>query len=375
MDCTRFQVRILPGLAVLFLPVLFCISGCRTSPDAAVSGLMDEEEAQLKFRELVDIDKFTWLREATRNELTGCLIQGHDGTQLPTPDGVGNYRALWVRDFSFMVEYAGDLMDAMLVHQAIRYLLRGQREDGCMPDRVRADGVPIYSPGGDANPINDHAKDNGPFMVKLVAMDVERRDDLAFFREVEPALQRGLDFLVCSSNGLVWNDPADPQSPFGFTDTIAKTGDLLFTSVLYWEACKSMEDLARRSGVGDADDYAQRAKRIRAGLATLWDEETGMFFAASRDCHQIDIWGSAYAVSVGIATAQQTERIASYLDSHCERIVQCGQVRHLPGQDLWNRMLIPIKPGTYQNGAYWGTASGWVIHALYRKIGISASLP
>ncbi len=313
------------------------------------------------------MEKFAWLRVAADRQLEGCQIQAHDGTSLFTPDGIGNYRALWTRDFAFMVEYAGDLLEDREVHEAVRYLLHGQRPDGCMPDRVREDGVAVYSPGGESNPINDHAKDNGPFMAKLVILDVNRRGDLSFFSEVEGAIERGMDFLKRSPTGLVWNDPNDPQSPFGFTDTIAKSGDLLFSSLLYWEACNDLADLCRRSGAGDAAKYRKQARRIRSSLDTLWDEDSGMFFAASEDCRQIDIWGSAYAVYVGAASRRQSARIAEYLDRNYSSIVSHGQVRHLPAGQFWERMLIPIKPGTYQNGAFWGTASGWVIAVLARR--------
>ena len=43
--------------------------------------------------------------------LRGCEKTAPDGTVLFTPDGVGNYDALWVRDFAYMTEYVGDLMD------------------------------------------------------------------------------------------------------------------------------------------------------------------------------------------------------------------------------------------------------------------------
>ena len=39
-------------------------------------------------------------------------------------------------------------------------------------------------------------------------------------------------------------------------------------------------------------------------------------------------------------------------------------MRHLLGDETWERTLIPVAPGTYQNGAYWATASGWVLTAL-----------
>ena len=32
--------------------------------------------------------------------------------------------------------------------------------------------------------------------------------------------------------------------------------------------------------------------------------------------------------------------------------------------EFWEYTLMPVVPGTYQNGAYWATASGWVMAAL-----------
>lgn len=32
-----------------------------------------------------------------------------------------------------------------------------------------------------------------------------------------------------------------------------------------------------------------------------------------------------------------------------------------PDGEYWDRLLIEILPEEYQNGAYWATASGWVI--------------
>ena len=37
--------------------------------------------------------------------IRGCEKPACDGTVLYTPDGVGNYDALWVRDFGYMAEY------------------------------------------------------------------------------------------------------------------------------------------------------------------------------------------------------------------------------------------------------------------------------
>ena len=68
--------------------------------------------------------------------LRGCEKTAPDGTVLFTPDGVGNYDALWVRDFAYMTEYVGDLMGEKAIGDCIRFILRGQRADGWFPDRV-----------------------------------------------------------------------------------------------------------------------------------------------------------------------------------------------------------------------------------------------
>jgi hypothetical protein len=70
-------------------------------------------------------EKIQWMKEATLNQLKGCRVKGAGGTWLHTPDGVGNYKALWTRDFYYMVEYAGDLMDPNEIKASIDYLLNG----------------------------------------------------------------------------------------------------------------------------------------------------------------------------------------------------------------------------------------------------------
>ena len=68
-----------------------------------------------------------------------------------TPDGVGNYDALWVRDFAYMAEYVGDLMGEKAIGDCIRFILRGQRADGWFPDQmcIRDRGYEIVTARGD----------------------------------------------------------------------------------------------------------------------------------------------------------------------------------------------------------------------------------
>lgn len=313
------------------------------------------------------MENIQWMKEATIRQLEGSRVQGPNGIWLHTPDGVGNYKAQWTRDTYYMIEYAGDLLDQQEIKASINYLLNGQREDGCIPDRVNIKGKPVYSPGGENKPMADHALDNGPFMALMVCSYIDQYDDEKFFSEVEAKLRRGLDHIARADNGLVFNDPGNPQCVYGFTDIVKKTGNLLFSSLIYYDACIQMERLCKKTQNGDPQEYRRRADLIRSNISQLWDERTGMYWAADQGCKQIDIWGSAFAIDVGITNPKQSEKIADYLISNYDQIVQRGQMRHLPpGDSHWQQLFHPCPEGTYQNGAFWATPLAWVI-PVYAK--------
>jgi len=305
----------------------------------------------------------SWLEEAARRELAGCRIVAHDGTALFTPDGLGHYGALWTRDFAYMVENAWPLLAPEQVRAAIEYLLRGQRADGCIPDRVQADGRAVYSAGAADCPLGEPPTDNGPFMVNLVYDYACNTGDFELAKRWLGALGRGLDYIPRSPTGLVYIAPGRPRSPYGFTDTIAKTGELLFSSLLYWDACRKMAVLADRCGIASYP-YPQRADQVARALTRLWDEQAGAYRAATGDCNQIDIWGTAYALYIGAVQGERQGRALAFLRDHYADYVYRGQVRHLLRGEYWQKTLIPVERETYQNGAYWATASGWVIAAL-----------
>jgi len=309
-----------------------------------------------------------WMREATIQQLKGCRVKGAADTWLHTPDGIGNYKALWTRDFYYMVEYAGDLMDLEEIQSSIYYLINGQRKDGCIPDRVNISGKAVYSPGPDHAPLADHALDNGPFMALLVCSYVNQFKDETLFRDVEEKLRLGLDFISRNESGLVYNDPTNPQCVYGFTDIVKKTGNLLFSSLLYFEACREMEELCREYNFGNPDIYKVRSEKIQKSINKLMDKKSGMFWAADKDCKQIDIWGSAYAVNVGICNVEQSKRISEYLIRSADHIVLNGQIRHLPESDsAWNNLFQPCAEGTYQNGAYWATPLAWIVPVIAQQ--------
>lgn len=356
----------------VFIRFFLCTFLCATSVQ---SKELKKEESQAAVKEerqknYYGISKkdVKWMREATLQQLEGCRVQGAGGIWINTPDGVGNYKALWTRDSYYMVEYAGDLMNPADIKASIYYLINGQREDGCIPDRVNAAGVPVYSPGPPGKPMADHAVDNGPFMAMMVCSYVNQFNDVALFKELEQRLLRGLEHISVKENGLIYNNPENPECVYGFTDIVKKTGHLLFSSLLYYKANLEMYKLCQKYKYGNADQYKTRYENVKQSISMLWDEDRGMFWAADAGCKQTDIWGSAYAVDIGLATEEQSKRIATYLVEHYDETVYRGQIRHLSESDgAWDSLFHPCEEGTYQNGAYWATPLAWIL-PIYDKV-------
>lgn len=151
-----------------------------------------------------------------------------------------------------MIMGAASVMDPIEVKKSVRYTFAGQRADGCMPDRVQVDGLSVMSPGGTGHGFADHAIDNGPFAVLLLTTAASAwGPDKTLFCDLEPAARRALAFVNRSANGLVYNDPLKPNCTYGFTDTVAKTGNLLFCSLLFIDASQQMAKLSALHGCGD----------------------------------------------------------------------------------------------------------------------------
>ena len=189
-----------------------------------------------------------YLRSLASDLVHGCRRTAADGTVIYTPDGTASYDGLWLRDFSYMVEYAGFAIPDQDIVNCIRYAVRHRRADGWMPDRVTTDGLAVYAAGIAAAPVGEANLDNTPFLIFTVDSLSRRMDTDAFlplFTEWEAVLEQGLFLLPIDENGLVYNDVQKPHSPYGFTDTIGKTGTLYMESLLYWRACRMMDTCAK----------------------------------------------------------------------------------------------------------------------------------
>lgn len=306
------------------------------------------------------MDLVAWARGKCEEVIKTCQVVAVDGTVLFTPDGVGHYPALWTRDFAYLLEHGIEFLTQEQAREAVRTLLEGQRQDGAIPDRVNHHLVPFFQPGGITDPVgHGPALDNGMFMVALVYYYHRHFQDAAFVGQAVPALRRALNYIP-RHRGLVINDTQQSCSTYGFQDCVGKGGHDLFCSLLWVVACRHMAEL----DVANDTDWLSCAATTEEALNILWDKSEGAYLAADEVCRQVDVWGNAFAVAHQIGPKDKLAQISEYLRSHYADYIYEGQVRHLPGTQEWERMLRAVSLGTYQNGGYWGTPSGWLIEAL-----------
>ena len=306
------------------------------------------------------------LKAATKKLLDGCVIPSTTGIKLFTPDGQGNYKAVWARDFAYMVEYAGKLISIENIKENLEYLLEGAAPNGWIPDRVEEDKTARYTAGGGDFPANPNL-DNGCFII--LAVDtylnlIEPEEASSFFTKWCDTLCRGIDCLPINRDGIIENISTPPHSPYGFTDCICKTGLLAMETLLLWRALNCLYKRLPQNNIRK-NTYFQYIKNIENSFVNIFTSPEGMFYAATGTCKQIDIWATCYAVSIGFPLSDfQKNQIADWLLKNYDSIVYCGQIRHLPANTYWEATFIDVPKNTYQNGAFWATATGWFFDAI-----------
>jgi hypothetical protein len=160
---------------------------------------------------------------------------------------------------------------------------------------------------------------------------------------------------------------------FGFVDVVTHTGDLLFCSLLKYRAALELAQLHAASGdtVGAAR-WAGKGSALKEALNGAFAMDDGWLRASTGISGQPDVWGTAFAVYIG-ALHPDAEAAACRALAEAFRkgtIAWQGNIRHVPtdrdfGSDTaWESAL--AKKNTYQNGAYWGTPTGWVCYAIHK---------
>jgi len=324
------------------------------------------------------------------------------GFSLITP-GKDTYTAFWPRDFSMSVDSgfitAEELRNHLLLickaqnGPAELKLANGLHVPAwAIPDHINYDGRPTYYPGtyasgqdqgtgacGRVPPIDDHyefvhiaytywkaTRDTGIFGVEVQGVTVFERLEKAFAcPTIDPA------------TGLARTTEADRAVGFGFCDAETHTGKLLFASLLRYRAAGELAELSRALGHRERGaGYRQIQKTVRANLTRTFgnaEGQDGWLRASTGLSSQPDVWGTIFALHLGVLDRPTAAAARATVADAVRRgtITFEGGVRHVPTDrdfsrtTAWERSMSAVN--TYQNGAYWHTASGWLIAVLWKE--------
>ncbi|HNY78789.1 MAG: hypothetical protein RBS72_14485 [Sedimentisphaerales bacterium] len=307
-----------------------------------------------------------WLETEAHRIIRASMRTMADGTAaFPPQVGIG-YEAFWLRDYEYTLEGSVDSYSDKELTDACRLFVHKLDPDGAGVDCIKFDGTPIYKPGFGSMGVHPVA-DGSQFTVAVAWHTYRKTKDAQLLAEILEPLVKTMNAVPRHPDtGLVHIVPGEPQErcPYGFTDTIRKQGDVLFCSLLYVQACRQLSDLLEAAGRdADAKRWSAEGERVTQSVRRVfWDEQVGLFRAATVCCREHDIWGSAFAVYLRVADAEQSQTVARYFRDHYNEIVQAGQIRHLPGGVYWEKAV--CDRDTYQNGAYWATPAGWFVCTL-----------
>ena len=318
-----------------------------------------------------------YLAEVSRTNVLAARFPMDNGSMACPPQAKRGYRQFFLRDYAYVLEGCADVLPEKDLLDAARLFLMAISPEGAGCDFVDRSGWYNYRPGGGTigeNPVVDGT----PFTVAVEyltwrqtraaeLLDSAVLDKLAWAMEkgVPRNPETGLVHIAPRAGTVTLATKLD-RAPYGFTDVVRKQGDVLFGSLLYCEAAIRLAEMFNAAGhPAEAEKWRRTAQTVKDGInKTLWDEKTDLYLAASHTCRQADVWGSAFAIWIGVADAMRADRISRTLVGHYDGIVQNGQVRHLLPGDYWQ--LADAPRDTYQNGGFWGTASGWVANAIAR---------
>jgi hypothetical protein len=317
-------------------------------------------------------DAGIWLDAKSTALVRGSRHAMNDGTTAFMPQsGTTTYPIFVLRDYAYMLEgcSASTFTNTELRNSCQTFVNAIRSSDGAAVDCVGFDGAPYYKNG--YNTMGDNpVADGTPFTIHMAWLTNQRLKDPMFVQQIIDPLVRTMNAAPRDpANGLIYINPsvAWDRVGYGFTDCIKKSGDDLFCSLLDYQASNELADLLSTVGRNtEAAAWRTAANSKAAAIGnTFWDAGTGLFNSATVSCAQPDIWGSAFAVQLGVASSAQSTAVAQYFKDHYSEIVQNGQIRHLPGGTYWN-VMTGVAPGTYQNGGFWGTATGLVASTLHQ---------
>ncbi len=369
--------------------------------------LIAQKSNASKQGQILSENDFDFLREITKDVVDSSRINpgqtipggfgpNNTGGILIRPGGRDCYPSFWIRDYAMSLECGFVSIEEqrhMLLLTASTqcdqpWITRGGSmvPYGAIADHIRIDdGLPVYFPGtigyedqgnktfGMVPPYDDQF-----FFIHMAYYYIKTTSDFEILnRKINDRTlidRMETAFRVPPSredNNIVYTTDDFRGVDFGFRDVIEITGDLCLTSILKYRAANELSEIFAITGNKTmAGKYTLMANKIKAAIPLLFLDERGMLRASTGKCKQADVWSTSLAVYLKILEGESLDKASRFLaEAYAKGYLACnGNIRHLLTIDDFNATtsweVSLAKKNTYQNGAYWGTATGWVCYAI-----------
>lgn len=338
----------------------------RKSAWEAYNNSLDEVEAY------VSRTSARCIAEATTNVVEEGPFKG---IRLVRPDG-GIYLGVFPRDY-----YYGTLTgqipmeDIKAVYAFFKAHIPTEGANAWqVPDVVDNYGVPAWMPGTDRP-----ALDGNAFLVFLAERIYDMGGGKAFLLEELPYLEQLMSHTD-RRDGLAWCSRELNRVGFGFQDSIHMTGHLAFCSILFYDAAVRAQRLCKEVGA-DSSVFKEIARGVRDNfLKTFW---TGEFLRASDGLckDQFDVMAAGYAVSCGLVKGRTARKMVEAFYRYNDELQVHGFYKYVPERyyfspgQVWESGNCVYPTGIYQWGAYWTVGSPYIIGAILKVKGHSATDP
>jgi hypothetical protein len=351
-------------------------------------------------------EDFLFLEGITKAVLDTSRI--HPGQALPAPYGRNNtggilirpggrdtYPSFWIRDYAMSLE-TGFVSRAEQKHMLLltastqcdqTWITRGGSmvPFGAIADHIRVDDrKPIFFPGT-YDYEGQGTKEFGTFpaycdqfyFIHMADYYFKQTSDLSLLSK-EINGMRLIDRLEIAfktlparrDNEIVYTSDAFRGVDFGFRDAIAITGDLSYSSILKYRAANQLSAMfSRLKNKTKAAHYKAIAVKIKAAMPRFLDKN-GMLTASNGRSGQPDVWATAFAIYLNILEGEDALKAARHLEAAYKNgtLAYKGSIRHIIKDEdfsqntAWETAI--VGKNQYQNGAYWGTPTGWVSYAI-----------
>lgn len=310
----------------------------------------------------------------------------------PLPDGQEtyvlcagrrNFREPWARDFSFASFGLLALGETQVVRDGLALFERFQQPNGQFPVKIHATSAldrylhsllrreqPAQRPLRPKYVTAHHtiSLDGNCLLIIATLNYVQQTGNEAFGRSLWPALLRALRWLdtyIHAEDGLLH------QAAFtDWADSIARTGRVLYTNVLYWKALHDMAQAAPRLGTTSDHAYLTTCADMvqQAIQAHFWRPNLG-YFITSQQFEFLNSSGNLLAIAWGLATPAQAQQIL-------DKMAAFGMASPVPTQvshRAYPRQFIAIENRLagipdYHTHAAWLWLGAWHVIAL-AKVG------